>query len=244
MNCIIVDDDVFYCKTLTTFCERLNLNLIGAYSDPVQALSVLSDRDDIDLVFLDIHMPEITGFDILKSNPKLNVIISTMDGSKAIEAFDYNVVDYLLKPVTLDRFIRAVNRAKERIGNKKNNTSDAPSISPQNSKEETSSAKEIFVNVNKRLVKIVLDNIYLIEAKGDYVLIKLIEGKNVVVHTTLKSMMDKLPSDTFVRVHRSNVVNIKKIVDIEDSSILINSEVVPISKTYRDDLLSKLNLIN
>lgn len=243
MNCIIVDDDVFYCKTLSTFCERLNLNLIGAYSDPVQALSVLSDRNDIDLVFLDIHMPEITGFDILKSNPKLNVIISTMDGSKAIEAFDYNVVDYLLKPVTLDRFIRAVNRAKERIENKNNPTSGSPKAT-SSPKEESASVKEIFVNVNKRLVKIVLDNIYVIEAKGDYVLIKLIEGKNLVVHTTLKSMMDKLPSSTFVRVHRSNVVNIKKIVDIEDSSILINSEVVPISKTYRDDLLSKLNLIN
>ena len=120
MNCIIVDDDVFYCKTLSAFCERLKLNLIGVYSDPVQALSILASQSDIDLVFLDIHMPEITGFDILKSNPKLNVIISTMDGSRAIEAFDYNVVDYLLKPVTLERFIRAVNRAKERIDGKSN----------------------------------------------------------------------------------------------------------------------------
>ncbi len=241
MNCIIVDDDVFYCKTLSAFCERLNLNLIGSYSDPVEALAVLADNKDIDVVFLDIHMPEITGFDILKSNPKLNVIISTMDGSKAIEAFDYNVVDYLLKPVTLDRFIRAVNRAKERVSGQSNTSSTKSSPAPA---ESNQAPKEIFVNVNKRLVKIELNNIYLIEAKGDYVLIKLIEGKNLVVHTTLKSMMDKLPSDTFVRVHRSNVVNIKKIVDIEDSSILINGEVVPISKTYREDLLSKLNLIN
>lgn len=240
MNCIIVDDDIFYCKTLTAFCERLGLNLKGTYSDPVEALSVLSDSSGIDLVFLDIHMPEITGFDILKSNPKLNVVISTMDGSKAIEAFDYNVVDYLLKPVTLDRFIRAVNRAKERI-NRKNAV--ANQLTAKNTKQEPE-VKEIFVNVNKRLVKIVLDNIYLIEAKGDYVLIKLIEGKNLVVHTTLKSMMDKLPKNQFVRVHRSNVVNIKKIVDIEDSNILINKEVVPVSKTYREELLGKLNLIN
>lgn len=241
MNCIIVDDDVFYCKTLSSYCERLNLNLIGSYSDPVEALNTISSSDDVDLVFLDIHMPELTGFDILRSNPKLNVIISTMDGSKAIEAFDYNVVDYLLKPVTLDRFIRAVNRAKERLGAKTTKNS----IDTKKKSEATSSEpKEIFVNVNKRLVKIELDNIYLIEAKGDYVLIKLIAGKNLVVHTTLKSMMDKLPSNKFVRVHRSNVVNIKCIVDIEDSNILINGEVVPISKTYREDLLSKLNLIN
>ena len=238
MNCIIVDDDVFYCKTLSTFCERLNLNLIGTYSDPVEALAALSNSENIDLVFLDIHMPELTGFDILKTNPKLNVVISTMDGSKAIEAFDYNVVDYLLKPVTLERFIRAVNRAKERIGNK----TSSQETKVERKQEEVD--KEIFVNVNKRLVKIDLDNIYLIEAKGDYVLIKLIEGKNLVVHTTLKSMMDKLPKKQFVRVHRSNVVNIKRIVDIEDSNILINKEVVPISKTYREDLLSKLNLIN
>ncbi|MGK0389935.1 MAG: two-component system response regulator LytT [Maribacter sp.] len=240
MNCIIVDDDIFYCKTLTAFCKRLGLNLKGTYSDPVEALSVLSDSSGIDLVFLDIHMPEITGFDILKSNPKLNVIISTMDGSKAIEAFDYNVVDYLLKPVTLDRFIRAVNRAKERIDRKK---AVANQLTAKNKKQE-SNVKEIFVNVNKKLVKIELDNIYLIEAKGDYVLIKLVAGKNIVVHTTLKSMMDKLPKNQFVRVHRSNVVNIKKIVDIEDSNILINKEVVPVSKTYREELLGKLNLIN
>ncbi len=242
MNCIIVDDDLFYCKTLQSFCERLDLNLLGVYSDPVKALSALSETDNVDLVFLDIHMPDLSGFDILKSNPKLNVVISTMDESKAIEAFDYNVVDYLLKPVTLDRFIRAVNRAKERINPSKNPAATpAPASGAVPNKNEP---KEIYVNVNKRLVKIVLDNIYLIEAKGDYILIKLIEGKNQVVHTTLKSIMSKLPENSFVRVHRSNVVNIKKIVDIEDSSILIQGEVVPISKTYRDDLLSKLNLIN
>ncbi len=240
MNCIIVDDDLFYCKTLQSFCERLDLNLLGVYSDPVKAMSALTNNTDVDLVFLDIHMPDLSGFDILKSNPKLNVVISTMDETKAIEAFDYNVVDYLLKPVTLDRFIRAVNRAKERIGG---GNETAETVITKTVVQEKA-PREIYVNVNKRLVKIELDNIYLIEAKGDYILIKLLEGKNQVVHTTLKSIMAKLPENTFVRVHRSNVVNIKKIVDIEDSSILINGEVVPISKTYREDLLSKLNLIN
>ncbi len=242
MNCIIVDDDLFYCKTLQSFCERLDLNLLGVFSDPVKAMGILSEREDIDLVFLDIHMPDISGFDILKSNPKLNVVISTMDETKAIEAFDYNVVDYLLKPVTLDRFIRAVNRAKERLSGNGNSASYKETPAPNAS--DNTNPKEIYVNVNKRLVKIELDNIYIIEAKGDYILIKLIEGKNQVVHTTLKSIMSKLPENIFVRVHRSNVVNIKKIVDIEDSSILINKEVVSISKTYRENLLSKLNLIN
>ncbi len=243
MNCIIVDDDLFYCKTLSSYCERLKLNVIGSYSDPVEALGVIAERTDLDLIFLDLHMPDISGFDILKSNPQINVVISTMDDTKAIEAFDYNVVDYLLKPVTLDRFIRAVNRAKERIqGNSAAPIS--PTATPAAAPPAEKAPEEIYVNVNKRLVKILIKDIYMIEAKGDYILIKLVEGKNQVVHTTMKSILSKLPDTKFVRVHRSYVVNIKKIVDIEDSGILINSEIVPISKTYRDDLLSKLNLIN
>ncbi len=236
MKCIIIDDDELYCVQLSAFCERLEMELLGTFNDPIKATQFITAHPEIELIFLDIHMPDLSGFDILRNyNPNANVVITSSDETKALEAFDFNVVDYLVKPVTLDKFMRAVNRAKPAV----NSPAETPNI--QTSNEEF--AGEIFVNVNKRLVKIEVDDICLIEAKGDYILIKLEKGENQIVHTTLKKITPKLDPDQFIRVHRSFIINTKKIVDIQDSSVLIQKDVIPISKTYKEPFFQKINLI-
>jgi len=120
MNCIIIDDDSFYIEFIKNYCKKLNIEVKGTYQNSVIALQEIDKLSECDLVFLDINMPDITGFDILKNKPKTHVIISSADDSNAIEAFDYNVVDYLKKPFEFERFMRAINRVKEKLETNQN----------------------------------------------------------------------------------------------------------------------------
>jgi len=182
-------------------------------------------------------MPELSGFDFLKTmkNPP-QVIFTTSDPSKAIEAFEVDALDYLIKPVELPRFLKAVERLKPQE-NGKGAAAAAVAIS------EATYEKEIFVNVDRRLTRITTDNIALVEAKGDYVLIKMDDNKQHIVRSTIKNIERRLSPKQFAKVHRSFVINVSKIVDIEDSGILINNQVVPISRNYKADLLSRLNTL-
>ena len=200
---------------------------------------ILLEKERPDLIFLDIHMPDISGFDILINKPKSHVVILSADDTNAIKAFDYNVVDYLQKPFEFARFIRAINRVKERMEST-HYTKPAPSV--EQVKIPTSNT--IYVNINKKLIKLNIDDINIIEAKGDYVLIKLDNSDNLIVHSTLKRIKEKLPQNIFTQVHRSFIVNLKKIVDIEESTIVVNRDVVPISKSNRAPLMEKLDIIN
>ena len=244
MNCIIIEDDVFYIEFLQNYCKKLNIEVKAVYQNSVIALQEINQLSDCDVIFLDIHMPDISGFDILKNKPTAHVVILSADDKNAIKAFDYNVVDYLQKPFEFERFIRAINRVKERIELKQtsavNQTSSVNKPEPKNKV----SSNTIYVNINKKLIKLNIDEINLIEAKGDYVLIKLDNSDNLIVHSTLKRIKEKLPQDTFTQVHRSYIVNLKKIVDIEESTIVVNRDVVPISKSNRAPLMEKLDIIN
>lgn len=242
MKCIIIDDE----KIARLIIEKLisnnkNLNLVASFNNAIEALKYLNQQS-VDLIFLDIHMPTFTGFDLLKTlkdAPK--VILITSDTSSAIEAFEYNsIVDYLEKPITQARLDKAVEKAKlfyKGNGNNNNGISELPAISAVND-----SKTELYVNIYKRLVKISFDNINLIEAKGDYILIKT-DKENYTVHSTLKKIEDKLPEAFFLKVHRSFIINIKKIVDIEDSSVLIGKNVVPVSRSSKPELMKRLNLL-
>ncbi len=182
-------------------------------------------------------MPDFTGFDFiqtLKNPPK--IILTTSDKNFAIEAFEYDcIVDYLVKPLTLLRFIKAVNKAKIfKI--------EAPESEGTTSQINVSSEKELFVNIDRRLIKINISSIKLIEAKGDYILLKT-DTQNYTVHSTLKKIVDKLPDSQFLKVHRSYVINTSKIIDIEDNSVLIDRDVVPVSRSNRPELMRRLNLL-
>lgn len=239
MNCIVIDDEGtsrFILSKLIAGIE--NLDLIECYEHPMDAIKFLN-KEKVDLIFLDIHMPGFSGFDFidtLKAPPK--VILTTSDDSLAIDAFGYNcVVDYLLKPITAERFAKAVEKAQAAL---------IPSISTDEEKHAPSESSLInesfFVNIDRTLIKIHTSEVYLIEAKGDYILIKT-TGKEYRVHSTLKKMVKKLPANQFIQVHRSFVINLSKIIDIQDNTILIEKNVIPISRSKRPEFLRRLDLL-
>ncbi|MGV8946608.1 MAG: LytR/AlgR family response regulator transcription factor [Lutibacter sp.] len=238
MKCIIIDDE----EIARVIIERLisnnkNLNLIASFNNPIEALKYLN-QNSVDLIFLDIHMPAFTGFDLLQTlkNPPKVILISS-HANFALEAFEYNcVVDYLEKPINQTRFDKSIEKAKL-FSNSKTEIKDLPISTTVNE-----SKSDLYVNIYKRLVKISFDSINLIEAKGDYILIKT-DKENHTVHSTLKKIEDKLPEDLFLKVHRSFIINIKKIVDIEDSSVLIGKNVVPVSRSSKPELMKRLNLL-
>jgi len=238
MKCISIDDE----EIARVIIEKLisknkNLNLVNSFNSPIEALKYLN-QNSVDLIFLDIHMPAFSGFDLLQTlkNPPKVILISSHTNF-ALEAFEYNcVVDYLEKPMTQARFDKAVDKAKLFSNSTKEHKESPAAPVNENSKSD------LYVNIYKRLVKISFESIHLIEAKGDYILIKT-DKENYTVHSTLKKIEDKLPEDLFLKVHRSFIINIKKIVDIEDSSVLIGKNVVPVSRSSKPELMKRLNLL-
>ena len=235
MNCIIIDDEATARAIIRQLCLNLpSLNVLEEFPNAIQAIKYLN-QNEVDLIFLDIHMPDFTGFDFietLKNPPK--IILTTSDSKFAIQAFEYDcIVDYLVKPITLERFEKAIQKAENSAVIEKTKVDD---------KVELSSGNDLYVNIDRRLIKIDIPSIYLVEAKGDYINVKT-EDKNYTVHSTLKKIEDKLPQDLFLKVHRSYIINIKKIIDIEDNSVLIKRDVIPVSRSNRPELMKRLNLL-
>ncbi|KQC33361.1 LytR family transcriptional regulator [Nonlabens sp. YIK11] len=238
MKCIIVDDEAAARTIVGHLCSQTdNLKVLEEFPNAMQAIKFLN-KNEVDLIFLDIHMPDFTGFDFidtLKNPPK--IILTTSDKNFAIEAFSYEcIVDYLVKPITLPRFQKAVLKAENFV----TPVEDLP-VATQKTKVDPAE-KEMYVNIDRRLIKIEFDKVQLIEAKGDYILIKT-EDKNYTVHSTLKKIQEKLPDSSFLKVHRSYIINFRKIIDIEDNSVLIAKNVVPISRSNRPELMKRLNLL-
>ena len=236
MDCIIIDDEKMARVILRTLCNEIDsLNILEEFPSAIQAIKYLNENK-VDLIFLDIHMPDFSGLDFIRSlkNPP-NIILTTSDPKFAIEAFEYDfIVDYLLKPLELPRFRKAVDKA-EKKGVSVTSTTDQTSkpIDPEN---------DFYVNIDRRLIKIDLPSVYLIEAKGDYIKIKT-ENKDYTVHSTLKKIEEKLPDSLFLKIHRSYIINIKKIIDIEDNSVLIKKDVIPVSRSKRPELMKRLDLL-
>lgn len=238
LKCIIVDDEVTARTIARQLCVNAgDLDIVGEFSNAMEAIKYLN-KHEVDLIFLDIHMPNFSGMDFvetLKDPPK--IILTTSDRNFAIEAFEYEcIVDYLVKPILPERFLKAIKKL--------NNYKVAANEKPEQSSLSTTnaSATDFFVNIDKRLVKIDMSSITLIKAKGDYIEIKT-DAKNYIVHNTLKSIQEKLPESQFLKVHRSFVINIHKIIDIEDNSVLINKDVIPVSRANRPELMRRLNLL-
>ncbi len=236
MNCIIIDDDKLSIKIIEEFVGRTEgLHLAGSYSSAVEAINTLNQpgAEKVDLIFLDIEMPEMSGIEFLESLEIIpQVVIYSSQEKYALESYEYDVTDYLLKPVQFGRFIKAVNRARERFEKKE---------SPV--KEST----EIFIKNNGSLVRIKYDDILWIEALENYVVLNTFNEK-YTIHFTMKSITDKMPADKFMRIHRSFIVNFSKIKVIEDNSVVIKTDsgtkVIPIGKSYRDKLMNDINLIS
>lgn len=242
MNCIIIDDEKLARVIIKTLCdEDTSLTILDEFSNAIDAIKYLNENDNVDLIFLDIHMPGFSGLDFIKTlkNPP-KIILTTSDPQFAIEAFEYDfIVDYLLKPLKIDRFKKAIGKAIK----KQSETQQKEVTTSTTPKETTTDYKnDFYVNIDRRLIKININSVYLVQAKGDYINIKT-EEKNYVVHSTLKKIEEKLPTHLFLKVHRSYIINIKKIVDIEDNSVLIKKDVIPVSRSKRPELMKRLNLL-
>ena len=234
MNSIIIDDDEtarLIIKQLCGVSEQVSVK--EEFSSAIEAIKYLNSNE-VDLIFLDIHMPSFSGFDFiqtLKSPPK--IILTTSDKNFALQAFEYEcVIDYLVKPITKDRFDKSLLKLSHLEEANVAVKEDFP----------TKNVKFIYVSVDRRLVKINIPDIYFVEAKGDYISIKT-EKKNYIVHSTLKKIEDKLPSSLFLRIHRSFIINTSQIIDIEDNSVLIKKSVIPISRSNKSELMKRLNLL-
>ncbi len=231
LKCIIIDDEELARTIIEQYCSKLDhIEVVNQFDNALESIQYLNNNK-IDLVFLDIHMPELNGFDFIDSlNTPPNIILTTSDSELALNAFEYKcIIDYLVKPIKLPRFIKAVSKIENSKTTNKalNNNEDI----------------DMYINIDRRLVKIHIPDIYLIEAKGDYINIKT-ETKNHIVHTTMKNIEKKLPDNLFLKIHRSFIINTKKIIDIEDNSVLIKNEVIPVSRSNRPELMNRLNLLN
>jgi len=232
MNCIIIDDDKLSRRIVEEFVKRTDtLNLMYSFENAVDAINIFEKEDDVDLIFLDIEMPEMSGIDFLESlkNPPQIIIVSSK-GKYALDAFNYDVTDYLLKPISYSRFYKAVTKAMERFNKNKVNTK----------------GNEIFIKKNSALVRLKYDDILWVEALENYVIFNTFDDK-YTIHFTMKAIENKLPTTKFSRVHRSYIVNTSSINVIEDNSVIIKTKegnkTIPIGKSYKDKLMGDINLM-
>ncbi len=229
MNVIIVDDEPLAQEILETYISKFPiLNLVGKCSNAIEASEMLN-KHTIDLMFLDIQMPQISGLEFLQTlaNPP-KVIFTTAFSEYALDGYDLGVIDYLLKPISLERFAKAVNKALELKHDKTPVMPSAPA------------AEFIFVKSNKKLIKVFFSDIAYIEGLKDYVILHTPNGRLVTLQT-MKSLEKKLPTNIFMRTHRSYIINIKNITALEGNSLYIHKKMIPVGKNYKDKLLEIIN---
>jgi len=231
MNCIIIDDDPLSCKVLEKLISKVeDVTLIATYNSAVAALPSIKN-EEVDLIFLDVEMPEMTGIEFLHTLEKQPQIIIVSSNEKyALDAFDLNVTDYMLKPPQFARFYKAVDKVKR-----------------QQARSGTPTAQnEIFFKSGSVFVKVTIDDILWIEALENYCNINTLNDQ-IVAHLNLKGVEKILPTDKFKRVHRSYIINLKKIKTVDQTSVTIETtkgdKKVPVSRSYRDKLLEHIKII-
>lgn len=224
LKCLIVEDEPLARNLLAEYVRKVSyLELIDACSNPLTALEVLRNHP-VDLMFLDIQMPEITGISLLRSlQKKPLVILTTAYSEYALESYELDVVDYLLKPVTFDRFLKAVDKASQRIS-PQSVTQEQPPVGKQE--------RFVFVKDGTKLVRINYDDILFVEGLKDYVTI-VTKTQKIVSLQRLKTLETQLPADQFIRIHHSYIVSLKALDTIHKGEVQIGTHVIPISESYK-----------
>ncbi|HEY8917569.1 MAG TPA: LytTR family DNA-binding domain-containing protein [Chitinophaga sp.] len=223
IKCIAVDDEPLALEIITDFARKVPfLSLVQTFENAAEAMRFLQD-EKVDLVFLDIKMPDINGIQFLKSlkHPPL-VIFTTAYGEYALDGFDLDVVDYLLKPIPFDRFLRAATKAQEYM-----------TVSQQKNGDNGHVNDYIFIKTEYKIIKINLEDILFIEALKDYTKIYT-PYQPVLTLRSLKSFESRLPAEKFIRVHRSYLVSLNKINSVEKNTVMIANQSIPISDGYRE----------
>ncbi len=241
MKCIIIDDEPLAIDVLTDYCEKIDfLGVEGTFTNPLDAISTITEKK-IDLIFCDIEMPQMSGIDFIGSLENRPLFIFTTAYSQyAVEGFDLNAVDYLVKPIPKHRFIKAVSRAKELLSHKK-----APVQSNVFSSigETNESQKFIFVKAEYESIKINLDDIKYIQGLKDYLKIHIVDtNKAILTLMSFREILEKLPSGQFIRVHKSFIVNVDFIKTIQRNKIVIDDVRIPIGESYKVGVFSMLGL--
>lgn len=234
LRCLAVDDEPLALDVIESHIAQFpDLELVGRCENAIQAAEILKNQQ-VDLLFLDIQMPEITGISFVRSleNPPM-VIFTTAYSEYAVEGFELEAVDYLLKPIAVDRFKKAVEKARELYTLKHSGEVEQPTMEEEH----------IFVKANQKLVKIVYDDILYVEAFADYVKIFTPE-KRIVTLQTMKNMEKKLPEDKFCRVHRSYIVGLKHVEAFSTSHVEVAGEKIPIGKNYKDTFVELMKQRN
>ena len=222
ITCIITDDETMAVEGLRRYVEKIGfLHLIGVCEDAMQLNSMLQ-REKPDLLFLDIEMPYISGIDLLSSmtNPP-HVIITSAYEKYAIQGFDLQVDDYLLKPISFQRFLKAANKVLDAM------------------QKDSHASPILFVRSDKQLHRINLDEVMFIEGLENYVVLHF-PNRKLTVRSTLRHILDELPSNRFLQVHRSFVVNIDKIELLEGNTLTVADKHIPIARSFRNNVISRI----
>jgi DNA-binding LytR/AlgR family response regulator len=229
LKCIIVDDEPVARKVLQEYIEDIPfLELTEQADNPLKAQTIL-DHQKIDLVFLDINMPKLSGIEFLKTSTSLPmVIITTAYAEHALDGFALDVLDYLVKPFSFERFLKACNKAK-----------DYHQLKMQADKNATAHENYFFVKCNGRIEKILYDELLFVEASLNYVTLHTVNGK-MIVYLTIKGIMESLPANLFLKIHKSFIVNLQKIKSIEGNIIRIGNAEIPISQNYQDEVMKMI----
>ena len=231
---MIVDDEPLARDLIRSHIEKLeNLEIVAECHNAMKALSVLREKH-VDLIFMDIQMPQITGIEFLKTlkhPPK--IILTTAYREYALEGFELDVVDYLLKPITFERFLKSVNKFYQM-------SQEQVQVVPGATSEKLQEEQYIYVKENKRVIKIYLSEIKYIEGLSEYVQI-FTDKRKIVTKTSMSFMEEKLPAENFLRIHKSYIVPIKKIEAFTANTIEIQGKELPIGRNFKNTVLSSLN---
>jgi len=230
IKCLIVDDEELALNVLENYISTLpSLQLVGKCENALEAISFLHNNE-VDLLFLDLNMPELSGLDMLKtlSDPPL-VILTTAYSEFALESYEYGVVDYLLKPIKLERFIKSVNKVVQmmRVSEKK----------PDDQKQ--GDLGFLFIKEDQTSYNVAFNDVFYVEAYGNYLKIHTHE-KSYVTRETMQHLVESLPVSVFLRIHKSYIINLGKVVKIYGNTLHLNDVEIPIGTTYKSELLKRL----
>ena len=231
MNCLIIDDNIIARTTMKQLASQVkDLVVLADFDNAIDAYAFIQQQP-VDILLLDIEMPGMTGLELTKnlSRNRPLIIFTTSKKEYAVEAFELNVADYIVKPVTPSRFIQAIERAREII---------------ESTKEDVRIAEDefIFIRDSNVVRRLKIDDILYAEAMGDYVKLHTPQ-KFYAIHTTLRAVEERLPSSKFIRVHRSYIASLQKIDTIQDGALVINGKAVPVADAYRAALNKKMNVL-
>jgi two-component system LytT family response regulator len=232
IRCLIVDDEPLALHILEDYISKIPfLQLVKATTNPIEALTLVQEKL-IDLVFLDVQMPELTGIQFLRiANGKAKVILTTAYPQYALEGYELDVIDYLLKPIAFDRFFKSVQKAQAVL--QPAAAPIQPEPAPQQKQQDLLS-DFIFVKTEHKIQKVYLNDILFIEGLKDYISI-FTPAERIITLQNMKKMEDALPEKHFIRVHKSYIVSINKIDSIERSRIFIGDKIIPVGDTYREE---------